>query len=248
MSDIDPEVLAQAKRDYGENCELVKLTEWSYQFKCGEKSFCRISRFIPEKGFAVSASEIRRRWPAMDHRERIDFACNFQAKETWTTNDDEILDVIMSDGDDDIWSGCALGMLRHSNRNRVVEFLIERIGLNESGHAPLNYIQALGLAGDRRATEVIRPYYDKFSKAMEAEAVSGIPDDIYWGPIPYFSFLCVAADLFRIEGAKEYEQAIKRYFDHSNEQVRWWAEHALDFKGPTTLKRNAEYARTGRFP
>jgi hypothetical protein len=243
MSDIDPEVLARAKRDYGENGELVKVTEWSYQFRCGEKSFCRISRFMAEKGFEVSASEIRSRWSEMGRRERIDFAHNFQSKETWTKNDDDILDVVMNDGDDDIWSGCALVMLRHTNRNRVVEFLVERVRSNESDRPPLNYIQALGLASDRRATDVIRPYYDKLSEAMQAEGVIGIPDDINWGPIPYFSFLCVAGDLYRIEGDKKYEQAIRRYFDHPREQVRWWAEHALGIEGPTTAKRNAEYKR-----
>ena len=39
MSEIDPEILERAKKDYGENCELVKRTKWSYSFKCGEKSF-----------------------------------------------------------------------------------------------------------------------------------------------------------------------------------------------------------------
>jgi hypothetical protein len=247
MSNIDPEILARAKRDYGENCELERLTEWSYTYKCGPKSFCRISRFMAEQGFEVSASEIRSRWPAMNHHERIDFACNFQVKNAWTTNDDDILDVIMNDGDDDIWSGCALTMLRHTNRNKVVEFLIQRVRLSESEKPPVNYIQALGMAADRRATEVIRPYYDRLSRAMEKETDIGVPDDIFWGPIPYFPYLCVAGDLFRIEGAKEYEQAIQKYFDHPKEQVRWWAEHALGIEGPTTQKRNAEYARTGRF-
>ena len=36
----------------------------------------------------------------MDHQERIDFAHNFQVKETWTKNDDDILDVITENGDD----------------------------------------------------------------------------------------------------------------------------------------------------
>jgi hypothetical protein len=55
--------------------------------------------------------------------------------------------------------------------------------------------------------------------------------------------LAIAGDLFKIEGSGEYEQAIRKYFDHPNEQVRWWAENALDVEGPTTLKRNAEYAK-----
>jgi hypothetical protein len=243
MNEIDPKILELAKRDFGENCELVKQTEWSYSFKCGPKSYCRISRFMAEKGFEVSAFEIRRRWPSMDESERMDFASNFQAKEPWTENDTAILEVIMNDGNDNIWSCCALAMLKHPDRSRAVQFLIERVQYSKSDRPPLNYMQALGIAGDRRAVEVIRPYYDKYREAMEAEAGTGVPDDIFRGPIPYHAFLAIAGDLFKIEGSGEYEQAIRKYFDHPNEQIRWWAENALDVEGPTTLKRNAEYAK-----
>ena len=150
----------------------------------------------------------------------MDFASNFHRKGPWTENDTEILGILMNDGDDHIWSTCALAMLRHPARNRAVEFLIERVQRNESERAPLNYIQALGIAGDRRAVAVIRPYYDKYRNAMEAEAVTGVPDDIFRGPIPYFAFLSISGDLFKIEGPDEFEHAIREYFDHANEQVR----------------------------
>lgn len=173
----------------------------------------------------------------------MDFASNFGQKKTWTDNDTEILEIIMNDGDDYVWSSCALAVLRHSDRNRAVEFLIERVLRCASGRSPLNYAQALGLAGDRRAVPVIRPYYDRYLKAMEAEAVTGVPDDVFFGPIPYNAFLSIAGDLFKIEDSEEYEQAIRKYFDHPNEQVRYWAEHALGMEGPTTVKRNAGYKR-----
>src|SRR5436190_982838 len=99
MSNIDPKILEFAKREYGENCELVKRTEWSYLFKCGPKSYCSMSRFMVEKDFAVSASEIRRRWPTLDQRERMDFASNWSHKGRWTDDDIEILEIIMNDGD-----------------------------------------------------------------------------------------------------------------------------------------------------
>jgi hypothetical protein len=140
-------------------------------------------------------------------------------------------------------SGPLLFRKKAGRRLETVGRLIERVRSNKDDRAPLNYIQALGLAADHRATEVIRPYYDKLSKAMEKEAALGIPDDIFWGPIPYFEFLCVAGDLFRIEGSRECEEVVRGYFDHPVEQVRWWAEHALEVNGPTTLKRNEEYAR-----
>jgi hypothetical protein len=240
MNEIDPKILEHAKKVYGENCELVRRTEWSYSFQCGPNMVCSLSRFAAEKDFAVSADEIRFRWPSMSEREQLDFASNFHIKEAWTDNDTEILEIIMNGGNDRLWSSCALAMLRHPDRNRVVEFLIERMQNAQSERPPLNYMQALGMAKDRRAVPSIRPYYDRYLKAMDAEAVTGIPDDLNWGPIPYFPFLCIAGCLYQIEGSSEYEQAIRKYFDHPKEQVRWWAEHALGIEGPITAKRRVE--------
>jgi hypothetical protein len=241
MTDIDPKILELAKREFGDNCELVRRTEWSYSYKCGPKSYCTISRFLAEAGFEVKASEIRRRWPSMNETERLDFASNFHVTKTWTDNDTEILEIIMDDGSDRVWSSCALAMLRHPDRNRVVEFLIDRVQSSESEHPPLNYMQALAIAKDHRAVPVIRPFYDEYLKAMEAEAATGVPDDVFWGPIPYFPFLSIAGSLSQIEGSSEYEQAIRKYLDHPKEQVRYWAEHALGLEGPTTAKLKVEH-------
>lgn len=241
MNEIDPKILEFAKGLYGESCELVQRTEWSYSFRCGPKMFCSLSRFTAEKDFVVSADEVRRRWPSMDERKRVDFASNFYHKKTWTDNDTEILEIIMTDGDDRVWSSCALAMLRHPDRNRVVEFLIDRVQhWPADRRPPLNYMQALGMAKDRRAVASIRPYYDQYLRAMETESVTGVPDNVFWGPIPYSQFFGIAGSLYQIEGSSEYEQAVRKYFDHPKEQVRWWAEHALGLEGPTTAKRLAE--------
>jgi len=122
MSDIDSDMLGFAKKEFGENCELEKRTEWSYSFRCGSKSYCSISRFMLEPGLEVSASEIRQRWPSMSVRERMDFASNFGQKKAWTDNETGILKIIMNGGDDHIWSSCALAVLRHSDRNRPWNF------------------------------------------------------------------------------------------------------------------------------
>jgi hypothetical protein len=56
--------------------------------------------------------------------------------------------------------------------------------------------------------------------------------------LPYHEFFGAAGAMFEICGSPEFELAIRRYFDHPNEQVRWWAEHALGVEGPTTTHRN----------
>jgi hypothetical protein len=243
MTDIDPKILELAKKDYGENCELVKRTEWSYSFKCGPKSYSSISRFMAEKGFEVSATEIREQWPQWDQRQRMDFAFNWHAKGTWTDNDTEILEIIMADGDDDVWQSCTQAFLKHPDRNRAVSFLVERVLHYTLNHEPLNYFQVLGMAKDTSAVAAIWPFYERYKKIVDTEPVLGVQEDVFWGPIPYFPYFVAAGALFEITGSPEYEQAIRKFFDHEKEQVRYWAEHALEIEGPTTEKRNAEYRK-----
>jgi len=234
MADVDPKILEFAKRKFGENCELVKRTEWSYSYKCDEKSYCSISRFTLELGFEVSAPEIRERWPAMDELERMDFVSNWWHKDPWTDDDSEILEIIMADGNDRIWHCCTQAFLKHPDRDRAVNFLIDRVGNWKERHAPLNYFQVLGIAKDERAVAAILPWHSKYKNEVAREADIGIPENLPFGPIPYFPYLSTTGALFAITGAPEYEQAIRKYFDHPREQVRWWAEHALGIEGPTT--------------
>lgn len=135
------------------------------------------------------------------------------------------------------------GFSEASRRNRAVSVLVDRVLHHTLTHEPLNYFQVLGMAGDRRAVEEIRPFYEKYKAVVDAESVLGVPEDVVFGPIPYHSYFVAAGALFKITGSPEYEQAIRKFCDHENEQVRYWAEHELEIEGPTTAKRNAEYQK-----
>ena len=230
---LPPKLAEYLTRLYGPNQEpeLVKETEWSYVYKTGEKSYGRISKFLLDESFTVLASDIRVRWPHMDENERLDFVSNFWSKANWTANDTELLEIIMQDGNDRIWPNCALAFLRHPDRDRVVRFLIKRLE-EDNEDEPLNYIQALGLAKDKRATPAIMPYFDKYQKAVEVEVENGLPEDVVFGPIPYHAYFVASGALLKIDGSPEYERAIRKYLDHSNKQVRWWAERALQGDEP----------------
>jgi hypothetical protein len=191
----------------------------------------------------IAASQIRERWPNLTESERLNFALNFWRKTTWDDNDTEILEMIMEHGNDPLWRNCALALLNHPNRERAVTFLIERLQKWSLPDEPLNYIQALGMFKDRRATPAIRPYYEKYRKEMETEATIGVPDNVTFGPIPYHAYLTTCGNLLKIEGSVEYDEALRKYLDHPHEQVRWWAEHALGIEGPTTLKRRDGYEK-----
>jgi len=245
MSGLDPKLLQFLKRVHGpgQQPELVKETEWSYVYKVGEKSYSHTSKFLADENFTVSASEIRSRWPSMSENQRLDFVQNFWVKATWDENDTEILEVVMKDGSDLLWAHCAQAFLKHPDRERGVSFLIERLKKCKSENEPLNYIQALGISKDLRAASAIRPYYEKYRAAMDAEKITGVPDDVVFGSIPYLAYFAACSALLKIVGSAEYEESIRKYLDHQNEQVRYWAENALGTEGPTTTKRNAEYRK-----
>jgi hypothetical protein len=226
----------------GDDCEVVRETEWRYVFKTGSGKRCMISKFLADDSFQVSVGEVRRRWPTMSESERLEFSANFWDKKNWIDNDTAILEFLMQEGNDLIWIRCSLAFLKHPDRDRAVEFLLDRIDNWQLKNDPLNYIQALGMLGDHRATRAIRPYYEKYRRQMELEADIGVPEDVFSGPIRYSSYFAVCGALLKIEGSPEFESAISEYLNHSNEQVRWWAENALGVEGPTTIKRRAGYA------
>lgn len=57
------------------------------------------------------------------------------------------------------------------------------------------------MSQDKRAVAAIRPLYEKYQKALDTEAEVGVPDDVFWGAIPYFPYLTAAGALFKITGS-----------------------------------------------
>jgi hypothetical protein len=131
---------------------------------------------MAEKGLKVSAAEIRELWPQWDKRQRMEFAFIWNAKGAWTDNETEVLEIIMADGDDDVWQNCNQAFLKHPDRNRAVSFLLDRVlhyTLNhELNHGPLGYVEVLGMAKDTRAVAAIRPFYEKYRKIVDT--------NLYW--------------------------------------------------------------------
>ena len=227
MSGFDEKVREILERMWpGQSADLVRETDWSFVYRSAEKSYARLSKFFLDETFAVKASEIREKWPRMSEGERLDFVLNFWVKKNWTDDDTEILEIIMEDGNDRLWESCAQAFLKHPDQHRALNFLIRRLEEHE-GDEPLNTIQALGLARDKRATAAIRPYFEKYRKAVENENETGVPDDVVFGPIPYLAYFVASGALLKIEGASEYEAGIQKFLNHPHKQVRWWAEHAL---------------------
>jgi hypothetical protein len=223
--------------------ELVRESEWAFIYQKNNHQY-RVSKFLDDN-FSVDAAAFSKQWHAMSPETRSEFCSAFNAKATWTSNETEILDVILADGDDSQWWWLSLKLLKHPDRERIVDFLIGRLGDPKVKHGggTLNYIQALEMTEDRRAAAAIRPYYEEFKQAVKLEAQIGVPSDVFFGPIPYHAYFVATGAMAKTEGSPEYEIEVREYFNHPSEQVRYWAEHALGVEGPTTLKRNEEYKR-----
>jgi hypothetical protein len=223
--------------------ELVRESEWVLIFKKNDHEY-HVSKFLDDT-VSVDAASFRKRWPEMSSGARSEFCSAFNAKPTWTSDDTEILDAILEDGDDNLWWWLSLTLLKHPDRERIVNFLIERLSDPTISHGggTLNYIQALGISGNRRAAAAIKPYYEEFKNALKVESQIGVPGDVFFGPIPYHAYFATAGAMVKTDGSAEYENEIRQYFDHPSEQVRYWAENALGVEGPTTSKRNEEYKR-----
>jgi len=223
--------------------ELVRESEWVLIFKKKGHEY-RVSKFLDDN-FSGDATSFRKHWREMSPETRSEFCSAFNVKDTWTSDDTEILNVILGNGDDNLWWWLSLTLLKHPDRERIVNFLIERLSDPKINHVggTLNYIQALGLSRDRRAAAAIKPYYEEFKNAVQVESQIGVPGDVFFGPIPYHAYFAAAGAMVKTDGSPEYESEIRKYFDHPSEQVRYWAEHALGVEGPTTSKRNEEYKR-----
>jgi hypothetical protein len=202
--------------------KLAKETEWMRVYELGSKSLRYESKFLTDE-LQISAESFASRWPTMTPAERHGFAFAFSAKAGFTSDDEQIVNLIMSDGDEHVWNSLAtFVVIRHPERDRVLSLILDRL---EKSPNPGNYIQALGIAKDQRAVPILLPYYEEYRRA--AQGVPEREDASVQDVKPIAQFLWCSKALWTITGSEEYADRIRAYLKHPHSQVRWWAEHAL---------------------
>jgi len=224
VSDRTERMSAESYRKLRVDAKLVKETEWMRVYELGPpKSRSYESKFLMDE-LQISAESFASRWPAMTPAERRDFAFAYSAKAEFTSDDEQIVNLIMRDGDEDVWNYLAtFVVIRHPERDRVLNFIRDR--LERRPENPGNYIQALGVAKDQRAVPILLSYYDEYHKA--AQVVPEREDTSFWDVEPVAKFLWCSEALWKITGSKDFEDGIRAYLKHPHSQVRWWAGHAL---------------------
>src|ERR1700721_707607 len=126
MSEPTNPMTPESYRKARANAKLIKETEWMRVYEMGPKSRHYESRFLTDE-VQMSADSFVARWPSMAEHERQEFVFAYHAKPEFTTDDERIVNTIMRDGDDHIWSNLALFMIRHPQQSTVLAFLRERL-------------------------------------------------------------------------------------------------------------------------
>jgi hypothetical protein len=201
--------------DY-KNTEPVKETEWTRVYKWGDE-YVYVSKFL-EGDAEVSAESIRERWPAFSFEQKLDFAQAFSIGGNVTEEDERILDFLMEAGDPLIWMTIAFRLPHHRDKDRVLAFLLDRIG-DDYEHKD-NFFQALGLMKDQRAIPALRATSDRYRERLAASPASVPSDD-------YRQYLACCEALWRISDSVEYKRVIEDALQSQDEAVRTIAELIL---------------------
>ena len=212
----------QSYRGTRKSAKLVNESEWMRVYELKPKYYRYESKFLSNE-VTMSADSFVTRWPAMNANERLEFVLAYHAKGDFTDDDERIIEIIMQDGDDHIWSNLALFMVRYPEPDRVLGFLRER--LQAKPENPFNYIQALGEARDRAAIEILQTYFDEFRPGAETERLGGASLESWNSPSWRFLICCEA--LWKVTGSDVYENDLRTYLDHPNPGIRRKASDAL---------------------
>ncbi|HEY1800486.1 MAG TPA: hypothetical protein VGG46_06060 [Terriglobales bacterium] len=197
----------------------MKETEWSRKFQVGPSRFEYESKFLND-GFHLEADDLITRWPNLTSAERHDFALAFQCKSGLSTNDERILTFLMQNGDEIVWMTIASMLCRHSDRESVIHFLLERI--EKSSKSRTNYYQAIEILGDSRFLHVLEPQFESLQESMSV--VKDTHDDYK----TELEFIQLCRILWILTNDHRYEGAIRMFSNHRMEFVRQRVNQLLE--------------------
>lgn len=202
-------------------------TEWSRVYQVGPKSFVYESKFY-EDNLTIDSDEMIKRWPTLSPLDRQDFVRSFQGKREFSSDDESFLNFLMTTRDEIILRMIAVTLCRHSDRERVTQFIFQRI--EEATQDRANYYQAAEILGDNRFIPLLeRQYRGHLEHERKTPAVTD--------PLAHLEILRLCKTLFTITNRREYEGVIRAALKHPSEIVRKRAKMYLSYNEtePETL-------------
>lgn len=199
---------------------LVQESEWMRVYRVGKDHYIHESKFL-EDGLQISADHLKKVWPTLTEESKLEFANAYSVKPKLSPEDTEILNFLMVAGDEPVWSALALLLTKHTDRQRVLRFLIDRVDKAEGSRA--NYYQALQRVGDATTVPTLRAAYEKYRTEIDSFRAPDKSRDI----LRYMDYLRCCATLYALDGSQEYRLAINQMLNHSDERVRDFARQIL---------------------
>jgi hypothetical protein len=198
--------------------KLVHEDRWSRVFEV-EPNFFAYESKLDADDVSVSVEELRREWPSWGDSEKLSFASAFRQKRQIAKRDEEILEFLMAEGNEAVWSTIALCLTRHSDQKVILNFLLER--LRSGTEAKANFIQALYVLGDLAALPALHRLHDGLSERVKAPPGGDIDE---W---TVNDFLRCCEALAYLEKDERYQDEIRPFLNHPDPFVRLHAQNAL---------------------
>jgi hypothetical protein len=193
-------------------------------YSTGPKRFRRESRFLTDD-LRVSASSISASWNDFSTRDQLEFALAFSAKPVITGEDEKILDFLMKAGPPGVWSNIALLLCRHSDHDRVLDFLMTRVQAEQGVRA--NYFKAIELLNDSKAVPVLKRLYESYRNGAPLLKQDAL-NEAEFGRM--FDYLYCCRALLILDGSEEFEAAIREILAGSNQRLRGTASRLLSLR------------------
>ena len=192
------------------NKKLIRENRWFKVFEMQAGVQARVSKFMTDE-LTIRATELKDEWVSWSESERLAFAQAFSVKREITREDEEILDFIIHNGDELLWSSIASCLTRHSNKKMVLRFLTDRLSSRLESRA--NFLHALSMLGDREAIPAVKVLHDRL--AIDLFKQGARAND--W---LILDFVVSCSTLNTLEDTKAYCQEIEPFLNHPNEHVR----------------------------
>lgn len=212
-----------------EHERLLRDSRWTRVYSTEGGHVRWESKFLTEN-LEVSASSVIDSWNSFSPEEQLEFSNAFSVKSKLTSEDEKILDFLMSAGPRVIWPNIALILCQHSDRERILGFLMNHAEADPDSKS--NYYQALELINDSRAIPVLKRQYERYrgTETLKSERLSQ-PEFMQ-----IFDYLSCCRALLILDGSAEFENSIREMLNHLDRRVRRTAELRLS-KAPPTQPR-----------
>jgi hypothetical protein len=194
-----------------DGARVISENRWSrvYELSSGTRTYA--SKFLTD-GLTVSSDTLITEWPTWSEHERLEFAKAYKAKPEITEEDQQILSFLIENGNERVWVSIATILVKHSDREMVLRFLLARLDASSS-EPKGNFMQALTTIADPRVAPALKRFYERLQR--EINQAGGTAD-----PILTIDFLHCCSALMELERDSHYRGAIESYLQDSRDLVR----------------------------